>query len=1831
MEWRRQIWWYLFLILALLGGPSCSDGQGGDESLDTVEQATTGQACNSTPLAGECRYFPIEASASSSENNNYPAQKAIDGDCSTRWSSAFSDPQWLKLDLGSRRKLSRVVIRWEAAASADYKLQVSDNGSVWTTIATDENASKTGSGSSRVDTLSGLVASARYVRIFSLARTSSYGNSIFEFEVFGTDCGMSDGCSQIPVFPLSATASSSENSSKTADKAIDGLSSTRWSSAFSDPQWIRLDLGSSQSIGRVVLDWENATSSKYEIQVSESSSGPWTVVHTHTDGTVGPRTDDISGLNGQGRFLRIHSTKRATSYGNSIYEIRLFRRACDKCEQTLVPSSVRASSTESNAFPASKAVDGNYSTRWSSQFSDPQWLELDFGAERSIKQVIVNWQHSASKSYRLEVAPSSSGPWMVLAERTNQGLGPRVDEITNLNGVGRFLRIYSTARTTSYGNSIYEVLVLGNPNPLACGNNPPAAASASNIQILLPKGVDPSAVALGGSHAVTVGSLASVGSLDSLVTSALDGVLLGSGSQVEGVTAKGNVTLGEGSTAAGDVSTEGDVQLGAGASVAGTINDSAVLSPPDTLSWPITVPGDANRLGDTLVHSGREKILFPNGYGNLTAETGSKVYLQSGTYFFRSVSFAQDAQLVLESAAGLVQIYIESSFSFAGAVSGLGGDKPQLLVGYLGSQPASLGGTFVGTFAAPSSSVTVAGTLRGSVFAHSIHLEDGATVEHQAAPWDFITGKRSPDTVTIELGKSPVILDASHRHSPVEEFVTGTATPPSPVECKIPGKLLVGEGNAGNKPATLTVVTPGGETVVCTYRGGSSVPHPEDPLEIAKGREYLFESCSNGFVAGSSAVGSSFTLDVQGDELGIGQETSVRLSCGDGCDEVLGQPISPAESVAMVQGFNWSNTQPVAELTADGLPTLYYANIYVRSQAEIDLLDKFRIHWEKRPIFDNELQAFGGHCGTFSYEGDGEGLFVFAVIPGPTYNRIRAAVFNSDIRPEQRVMFKAIVLRQAPDAITDDDGSLNYQMLIDAGFQYLGVRDLPSDEALDETQLPGGGATAAWIDAVEFVSNVANDAAQLVTEAIGALDRLLQGSVTITVNVDVFNRDPRFDGLLTRGWGPGGGSPIRIHGAKVEVLQWAQRIYTLGVPLPSKFRGRTDANGRTRIEVAKGGDGIGGSTSSRGSSGLCIELKNAAARVTSFLIADDVCDIPVINVDNPTSSNSPYGDFTEDREVAISTTNVDLVALSEITDSYDYYTQVVGGEYVQPRVLRGFNASVLSFGSDRLWVPCFGRRNAVVDTAVVAAFGIGGPALAFYVGVVGTSDYIIPQGSSLETTRGIMTHESGHYALCNLIGQSDPDFSFFTNLTIDSMTEEFDGELDVENTARIINESFADFFAGQVVSGANYFTLPNTNQNTGKVDFCRLGNCWDSNQASETSTAKTRLEKIATTIHDAFDGHGKGVLAPTDGDAWEEINVVVDATGNVTSSDILFTPAAYGDAGDESVVMGGPRLQDFVAGFVERTGGAVDFDIEDYESGLVDAIALDHTWCQACELFAQHEAGLDGAAVRNLWNACTTNDRLFFLLGPQPEAFLRLDAATCQVCGDHAISDDSGVCQECADREVRQGNSCNACPTGTIQVNNQCVNCTDTQITVGNQCVSCPAGQRADRATNTCADCPADIVIDGGMIQSTGVGVVVSQSTSQAANDLCPDVFWVQIINLDPSGESLGVAGDIETELSGAACQSSNLSVALFEIGGTTWGMTEFDSAPGLPCEGTGTVCPDGSCGYATATGGVGLPIDPGTVSATTVRVRGIGTQGTSGTPVILSVGRAGEVPPPTK
>src|SRR5689334_7202608 len=60
------------------------------------------------------------------------------------------------------------------------------------------------------------------------------------------------------------TASSIENGGTVAANATDGNAGTRWSSQFSDPQWIQVDLGTTATIDSVKLIWETAYATRFQ-------------------------------------------------------------------------------------------------------------------------------------------------------------------------------------------------------------------------------------------------------------------------------------------------------------------------------------------------------------------------------------------------------------------------------------------------------------------------------------------------------------------------------------------------------------------------------------------------------------------------------------------------------------------------------------------------------------------------------------------------------------------------------------------------------------------------------------------------------------------------------------------------------------------------------------------------------------------------------------------------------------------------------------------------------------------------------------------------------------------------------------------------------------------------------------------------------------------------------------------------------------------------------------------------------------------------------------------------------------------------------------------------------------------------------------------------------------------------------------------------------------------------------------------------------------------------------------------------------------------------------
>ncbi|MFB8119674.1 discoidin domain-containing protein [Streptomyces sp. NPDC055962] len=141
-----------------------------------------------------------------------------------------------------------------------------------------------------------------------------------------------------------------------------------------------------------------------------------------------------------------------------------------------------ASSQEGEAFGASAAVDGNLTgTRWASQWSDPQWIQVDLGSKQNVSRVVLTWEAAHAKNYELQVSDNGTD-WRSL--KTVTGSDGGTDDVA-VSGAGRYVRMLGTARPGGYGYSLWEFQVYGGGDgpPPATGGKVAVTGSQGNWQL----------------------------------------------------------------------------------------------------------------------------------------------------------------------------------------------------------------------------------------------------------------------------------------------------------------------------------------------------------------------------------------------------------------------------------------------------------------------------------------------------------------------------------------------------------------------------------------------------------------------------------------------------------------------------------------------------------------------------------------------------------------------------------------------------------------------------------------------------------------------------------------------------------------------------------------------------------------------------------------------------------------------------------------------------------------------------------------------------------------------------------------------------------------------------------------------------------------------------------------------------------------------------------------------------------------------------------------------------------------------------------------------------
>lgn len=419
----------------------------------------------SSDLANAALHQPVTVSSALASNT--PGFAAVDGDPTTAWTSLGSDPQWIEVDLGLIKDLSRIRLHWNTNYASSYTIQSSPDGTNWTALFTTNNDN----GGTEDILVSGR---GRYVTINGTQQgLPGAGYSLSELEVYSQPQEPFGGT--VPALPgviqaenydtggegvayYNTTVGNPGGVYRLDDVGIETTSDTGGGydvSSLNAGEWLEYTVNPPDPTAKYSISLRvaaPAAGGQLRVRLNGNvlgtaqipNTGGWQTWQTVTlpavsvAGGIGSQTLRLEVLtNGFSiNWIGLNSTQSGTN-------IALYKVAT-------------ASSLENAGYPATNAFDGNLNTRWSSAFSDPQWIYVDLGATYNISEVVLYWEAAYGKSYQIQVSSDATN-WTTIYSTTT-GLGG-TEDLAGLSGTGRYVRMYGTARGTPYGYSLWEFQV----------------------------------------------------------------------------------------------------------------------------------------------------------------------------------------------------------------------------------------------------------------------------------------------------------------------------------------------------------------------------------------------------------------------------------------------------------------------------------------------------------------------------------------------------------------------------------------------------------------------------------------------------------------------------------------------------------------------------------------------------------------------------------------------------------------------------------------------------------------------------------------------------------------------------------------------------------------------------------------------------------------------------------------------------------------------------------------------------------------------------------------------------------------------------------------------------------------------------------------------------------------------------------------------------------------------------------------------------------------------------------------------------------------------------
>ena len=396
----------------------------------------------------------LEADAYSASSNNggdQTADKAFDEDPGSVWQAAggaqINAPQWLMVDLGSAKTVSRVDFSQYNNRAKQFKFQMSDDATSWRDVFNGEVASAADAGGTVDYTVVFPEASGRYFRIFFAVTAGDTTGAqtqpaIFDMKVYDK---AGDGATS-PEIACGNLADTSANPNLVASASVNNGDAAGafqyngiWQNTNEEPigggkqQWLALDFGEPVTFNGVKYQQYGRRLKQFSIQISDDGAR-WTTVFKGSDNSIPAEKetwDEYTSVRlnkpvraKHFRFLmeEVFANEPKVIIGQIfIYNDAAFTATPEIENITNMPvelahglgtDAYSASSNNGADQTADKAFDEHDWTPWQAapgaQINAPQWLMVDFGSTKTVSRVDFSQYNNRAKLFKFQVSDDAT-------------------------------------------------------------------------------------------------------------------------------------------------------------------------------------------------------------------------------------------------------------------------------------------------------------------------------------------------------------------------------------------------------------------------------------------------------------------------------------------------------------------------------------------------------------------------------------------------------------------------------------------------------------------------------------------------------------------------------------------------------------------------------------------------------------------------------------------------------------------------------------------------------------------------------------------------------------------------------------------------------------------------------------------------------------------------------------------------------------------------------------------------------------------------------------------------------------------------------------------------------------------------------------------------------------------------------------------------------------------------------------------------------------------------------------------------------------------------------